>query len=305
MDRLQKSFPALKFKIETFSTKGDRILDVSLNKIGDKGLFTKELEVALQEDYADIAVHSLKDMPTELPEKLIIGAITEREDPSDAVVLHKKHQGKTLATLPDGSLIGTSSLRRVAQLKKAFPQYNFESIRGNLQTRLMKLDDYETYHFDAIILASAGLIRMDLSERITEHLPNTICLPAVGQGALAIECRENDEYIIDILKKASHTETTICCTAERAFMKEMQGGCQVPIGVHTTLQKQGDVVTKITLKAILLNLDGTQSLEDEIETNDYSVAGALAIGKSLAQNMKKNGAEDILKKIYSPIPIQE
>mmetsp|Transcript_16504 Transcript_16504/g.21101 ORF Transcript_16504/g.21101 Transcript_16504/m.21101 type:complete len:243 (-) Transcript_16504:16-744(-) len=241
-------------------------------------------------------------MPTQLPEQLIIGAITEREDASDAVVLHSRHHGKTLATLPEGSKIGTSSLRRVAQLKKKFPQYTFQSIRGNLQTRLQKLDDYETHKYDAIILATAGLVRMGLSERITEKLPNSICLPAVGQGALAVECRDNDEYIMNIIQKVSHHETTLSCTAERAFMKVMEGGCQVPIGVHTDLYTENGEIVKMKLRGVVLNLDGTLCVEDEMESENCTLEGAAALGSQLAKRMRENGATDILKSIYSAKP---
>jgi len=304
MRMLQGAHPELQFVIETFSTKGDRILDVSLNKIGDKGLFTKELEVALLEDRADIAIHSLKDMPSELPDGLTIGAITEREDPSDAVVLHSKHQGRALSELPEGSLIGTSSLRRVAQLQRQFPQFRFKSVRGNLQTRLEKLDDYETFGYDAIILASAGLIRMGLSERISEKLPENICLPAVGQGALAVECRENDERIMNLIGSVNHTSTEIRCRAERAFMKEMQGGCQVPIGVFTQLiETEG--ASDLELRAIILNLDGSRALEGHSNTQEITIAAAENLGRNLGVELKGKGAAEILNEIFFPRDSEE
>ena len=184
---LQKHFPDITFEVQTMSTQGDNILDVALAKIGDKGLFTKELELGMLDRSSDIAVHSLKDLPTRLPEGLMLGCVSEREDPADALVVHENHKDKQLETLPPGAIIGTSSLRRLAQLRYHYPHLEFKDIRGNLNTRLQKLDNGE---YDAIILAVAGLVRLDMSDRIHQVITPEISLHAVGQGALGIECRE-------------------------------------------------------------------------------------------------------------------
>ena len=185
-DELQKQFPDLTFEVQTMDTQGDKVLDVSLSKIGDKGLFTQELEDGMLQGDIDFAVHSLKDLPTRLPAGLMLGCITEREDPADALVVHAKHQDKQLDTLPEGAVVGTSSLRRLAQLRHHYPHFTFKDIRGNLNTRLRKLDEGE---YDAIILAAAGLERLGMGDRIHQVLPPAISLHAVGQGALGIECR--------------------------------------------------------------------------------------------------------------------
>lgn len=182
---LQQRFADRKFEVHTMSTQGDKILDVALAKIGDKGLFTKELEIGMLQGEIDFAVHSLKDLPTRLPEGLMLGCVTEREDPADALVVHARHQDKQIATLPEGAVVGTSSLRRLAQLRHHYPHLAFKDIRGNLNTRLQKLDAGE---FDAIILAVAGLRRLGMAERIHQVLPPDVSLHAVGQGALGIEC---------------------------------------------------------------------------------------------------------------------
>ena len=192
-DALQEAHPGLTISIEAMATQGDKILDVALAKIGDKGLFTKELEAQMLVDRADIAVHSLKDLPTNLPEGLILGCITEREDPADALVVHTRHNDKTLATLPEGTVVGTSSLRRLAQLRHHYPHLVFKDVRGNVITRLEKLDAGE---FDCLILAAAGLGRLGLADRIHELIDPSISLHAVGQGALGIECRDGDETVL-------------------------------------------------------------------------------------------------------------
>ncbi|MFO0141158.1 MAG: hydroxymethylbilane synthase, partial [Aphanizomenon sp.] len=195
--QLQKSFPDITFEVHTMSTQGDKILDVALAKIGDKGLFTKELELSMINKEIDFAVHSLKDLPTNLPPGLTLAAITERENPADAVVLHEKYKGEKLETLPPGVVIGTSSLRRLAQLRHQFPHFTFKDVRGNLITRMAKLDAGE---YDALILAVAGLERLEMSDRIHQVLTPEISLHAVGQGALGIECRADDTEVIALLK---------------------------------------------------------------------------------------------------------
>lgn len=202
------------------STQGDKILDVALAKIGDKGLFTKELEVGMLNGDVDFAVHSLKDLPTNLPEGLMLGCVTQRVNPADALVVHEKHKDKQLETLPEGSVIGTSSLRRLAQLRHHFPHLTFKDVRGNVNTRLAKLDAGE---YDAIILAVAGLERLGMGDRIHQVIPAEISLHAVGQGALGIECRTGDEKVLQIIKSIEDPNTRDCTLAERSFFKGFRG----------------------------------------------------------------------------------
>lgn len=287
-DTLQAHFPEIQFEVRTMETQGDKVLDVALSKIGDKGLFTQELEDEMREGIIDLAVHSLKDLPTRLPEGLVLGCVTERVDPADAVVMHAKHAGKRLEDLPEGAIIGTSSLRRLAQLRHHYPHLAFKDIRGNLNTRLKKLDDGE---YDATILAAAGLMRMDLGDRITYVLPAEVSRHAVGQGALGIECREGDRDILDILQPLSHAPSTARCLAERAFLRELEGGCQVPIGVNTSLE--GDTLTLIGLVA---STDGQRKIEDQVSG---SVDQAEALGTELAQRVRSQGAQEILDEILA------
>lgn len=286
-DELKKHFPDVAFEVTTMDTQGDRVLDVSLSKIGDKGLFTQELEDGMIQGDIDFAVHSLKDLPTRLPAGLMLGCVTEREDPADALVMHSKHQDKSLKDLPAGAVIGTSSLRRLAQLRHHFPHLQFKDIRGNLNTRLKKLDDGG---YDAIILAVAGLRRMDMGDRIHEILPPEISLHAVGQGALGIECRAGDSDILSVLQVLSHTPTTKRCLAERAFLRELEGGCQVPIGVNTTID-EADV---LTLTGIVASLDGQQMIKN---TQSGPADEAEAIGTALAKQLRSQGAQTILDEI--------
>ena len=283
---LQKRFPEINFEVKTMETQGDKILDVSLSKIGDKGLFTQELEDDMLNGTVDFAVHSLKDLPTRLPEGLMLGCVTEREDPADALVVHEKHTGKTLDQLPEGAIIGTSSLRRLAQLRHHFPSFQFKDIRGNLNTRLRKLDEGQ---YDAIILAVAGLKRLDMAERIQQVLPASISLHAVGQGALGIECRSGDEDILAVIKTLEHQPTAQRCYAERAFLRELEGGCQVPIGVNTVIE--GDT---LTLTGIVASLDGQTLVKDTISG---SVETADEMGTALAKRAKEAGAQTILDAI--------
>ncbi|MBE9143683.1 hydroxymethylbilane synthase [Planktothrix mougeotii] len=289
-EELQKHFPEITFEVQTMSTQGDKILDVALAKIGDKGLFTKELEVGMLERSSDIAVHSLKDLPTRLPEGLMLGCVSEREDPADALVVHEKHKDKQLETLPAGAVIGTSSLRRLAQLRHHYPHLEFKDIRGNLNTRLQKLDDGE---YDAIILAVAGLTRLGMSDRIHQVIAPEISLHAVGQGALGIECREGDSDILEIIKVLEHTPTAQRCYAERAFLRELEGGCQVPIGVNTAIN--GD---QLTLTGMVASLDGKRLIKDTVTGN---ATDAEALGIQLANKLKDQGAQEILNEIFAEI----
>ena len=288
--KLQTQFPEHNFDICTMSTQGDKILDVALAKIGDKGLFTKELEIAMLRHEIDFAVHSLKDLPTQLPEGLVLGVVTERENPADALVVHSKHQDKQIETLPAGAVIGTSSLRRLAQLRHHFPHLTFKDIRGNLNTRLQKLDAGE---YDAIILAVAGLKRLEMSARIHQVLPAELSLYAVGQGALGIECRADDIEVLSIIKTIEHVPTRDRVLAERAFLRELEGGCQVPIGVNTQLD--GNL---LTLTGIVASLDGKQLVKDTVKG---TVNQAEQLGIQLAHNLRQQGAQEILEEIFKTV----
>ena len=289
-EKLQEAFPDRQFEVQTMSTHGDKILDVALSKIGDKGLFTKELEVGMLNNEIDFAVHSLKDLPTRLPDGLVLGVVTERENPADALVVHQKHQDKQIETLPAGSVIGTSSLRRLAQLRHHFPHLSFKDVRGNLNTRLQKLDDGE---YDALILAVAGLERLKMSDRIHQKLPPEISLHAVGQGALGIECRADDTEVLELLKAIEHQPTAQRCYAERAFLRELEGGCQVPIGVDTQLEG-----TTLTLTGIVASVDGKRLVKDTVTGEATNAEG---LGIELAQKLRQQGAQEILDEIFAEI----
>ena len=278
--RLREKHPSLIVEEKRMTTQGDRILDAPLAKIGGKGLFTKELETAMLAGEIDIAVHSLKDMPTEVPEGLVITAITERYDPGDAVVSPRY---QTLAALPRGAKVGTSSLRRRAQLLAARPDLTLFDLRGNVNTRLEKLDAGE---YDAIILAAAGLKRLGFGDRITEVLPRALCLPAVGQGALAIEARRDDHEVrklVDFLRDEAMTD---CAAAERAFLETVEGGCQVPVGVYAAVD--GD---QLSVEAVIASLDGRQRFRD---TRTGPRQEARALGRELANVLLDAGGIEIL-----------
>jgi hydroxymethylbilane synthase len=287
-EQLQQHFPDRTFEVETMSTKGDKILDVPLAKIGDKGLFTKELEVKMLDRTADIAVHSLKDLPTNLPEGLVLGCVTERENPADALVVSAKNQQYQLETLPAGAVVGTSSLRRLAQLRHSYPHLTFKDVRGNVITRLAKLDDGE---YDALILAAAGLGRLDLADRIHQLIAPEISLHAVGQGALGIECRDGDTEVLEVLKALQHQPTAYRCWAERAFLKSLEGGCQVPIGVNTSIA--GD---QLTLVGMVATLDGKTLIKNQITG---AADQAEQLGQELAATLCKQGAREILDEIFA------
>ena len=289
-EQLQKCFPDISFEVHTMSTQGDKILDVALAKIGDKGLFTKELELGMIDNEIDFAVHSLKDLPTRLPSGLTLASITKRENPADALVVHEKHKDKQIDTLPSGAVIGTSSLRRLAQLRHQFPHFDFKDVRGNLNTRMAKLDAGE---YDALILAVAGLERLGMGDRIHQILPKEVSLHAVGQGALGIECRAEDTELISLLKAIEHPQTRDRCLAERAFLRELEGGCQVPIGVNTEII--GDV---LTLTGIVASVDGTKMVKDTVSGN---ASEAEKLGIELAQLLRQQGAQEILDQIFTEI----
>lgn len=285
-EQLQLRFPDTQFEVETMSTQGDIILDVALAKIGDKGLFTKELEVGMLQGSVDFAVHSLKDLPTRLPEGLMLGCVTERENPADALVVNEKFKGYQLATLPEGAVIGTSSLRRLAQLRHHFPHLVFKDVRGNVNTRLAKLDGGE---YDALILAAAGLQRLNMPDRIHEEISSAYSLHAVGQGALGIECRSDAPEVLAVIKALEHTPTAQRCAAERSFLRELEGGCQVPIGVNTEWQE-----TQLTLTGMVASLDGQRLIRDQVSG---SPEAAEQLGIDLAAKLREQGAKEILDEI--------
>ncbi|MGY6530618.1 MAG: hydroxymethylbilane synthase [Cyanobacterium sp.] len=287
---LETHFPEVDFEVEKMSTQGDKILDVALAKIGDKGLFTKELELGMINKEVDFAVHSLKDLPTNLPDGLMLGCVTKRVNPADALVVNEKHKDKQLDTLPEGAVIGTSSLRRLAQLRHHYPHLTFKDVRGNVNTRLAKLDAGE---YDAIILAVAGLERLDMGDRIHQVIPSEISLHAVGQGALGIECRTGDEAVLEIIKAIQDQDTLDCTLAERSFLRVLEGGCQVPIGVNTSIEGN-----QLTLVGMVASLDGQQLLKDSV-TGDRT--NAEKIGQELAEKLKSQGAGEILAAILAEI----
>ena len=287
---LEKAHPGLTITVEAMATQGDKILDVALAKIGDKGLFTKELEAQMLVGRAEIAVHSLKDLPTNLPEGLMLGCITEREDPADALVVNAKNANHKLDTLPEGAVVGTSSLRRLAQLRHHYPHLSFKDVRGNVITRLEKLDSGD---YDCLILAAAGLERLGFGNRIHQIIPGDISLHAVGQGALGIECVEDKPEVLEIIKVLEHTTTSRRCLAERAFLRELEGGCQVPIGVNSQISNDD-----LTLTGMVASLDGKRLIRDEASG---SAADPESIGIELAGKLKQQGAGAILKEIFDEV----
>ena len=284
-DRLQQLYPDLTIELVPMVTKGDVILDSPLAKIGGKGLFVKELENALLNKKADIAVHSMKDVPMQFPKGLGLSVICQREDPRDAFV---SHSYRTFAELPQGAVVGTSSLRRQCQLKALHPDLDIRSLRGNVGTRLSKLDNGD---YDAIILASAGLIRLGLADRIASFIDVEQSLPAAGQGAVGIECRTDDMQVQALLAPLADAETTYCVRAERAMNNHLQGGCQVPIGGYAVLQ-QG----QLYLRALVGDIDGSRIIRAEGKS---AVENAEVLGVKIAEQLLAQGADKILQAIYS------
>lgn len=284
-DRLQQQYPDLTVELVPMVTKGDVILDSPLAKIGGKGLFVKELENALLNKEADIAVHSMKDVPMQFPEELGLAVICKREDPRDAFV---SNSYRTFAELPQGAVVGTSSLRRQCQLKALRPDLDIRSLRGNVGTRLSKLDNGD---YDAIILASAGLIRLGLADRIASFIDVEQSLPAAGQGAVGIECRTDDAQVQALLAPLADAETTYCVLAERAMNNHLQGGCQVPIGGYAVLQ-QG----QLYLRALVGDIDGSRIIRAEGKS---AVENAEVLGVQIAEQLLAQGADKILQAIYS------
>lgn len=282
--RLEKLHTALKVELVTFVTQGDKILDTPLAKIGGKGLFVKELEQALFDGRADLAVHSIKDVPMQLPDGLDLPVICERDDPFDAFV---SNHYESFDQLPQGAVVGTSSLRRKCQILNHRPDLVIKDLRGNVGTRLSKLD---SGLYDGIILASAGLKRLELHERIRHGLDPIVSLPAVGQGALGLECRANDQDVLALIEPLKHFETEVCVRAERAFNAYLEGGCQIPIAGYATLLNG-----QISMEGRVGSVDGKTLLKAKIQGNPEH---AIEIGQQLAKDLLALGAGPLLKDLH-------
>lgn len=276
--------PHVTVTLRRIQTSGDKILDVPLAQIGGKGLFVKEIEEALLSGEIDLAVHSMKDVPTELPEGLAILCVPPREDPRDALI---SREGRAFMDLPLGARIGTSSLRRQSQLLHARPDLTIAMLRGNLDTRLKKLHDGQ---FDAIVLAAAGLRRLDWAHEITEYIVPQISLPAIGQGALGIEGRSDDLFIRSLLSGLNHAPSQTAVRAERALLHRLQGGCQVPIAAHATLAG-----TRVTLEGLVASVDGKELIRDRAEG---TFEDPESIGIQLAEQLLARGGDKILRAVY-------
>ena len=281
--RLMLLHPGLKVLLVQMKTQGDKLLDAPLSKSGGKGLFVKELEVGILERRADIAVHSMKDVPVDFPEGLELKVIMQREDPRDAFV---SNHYDSLASMPAGKRVGTSSLRRQMQIREAYPQLGIDWLRGNVNTRLVKLDEG---NYDAIILASAGLIRLGFEQRIKRALEPEECLPAIGQGAIGIEVRSDDEAVKTLIEPLAHADTMSCIAAERAMNQALSGGCQVPIAGFALLTSG-----RIYMRGMVGEPDGSRILRAEI---NGSASQAASLGKRLAADLLAQGAADILRRL--------
>jgi len=277
--------PGIKIELVKMVTQGDKILDTPLAKVGGKGLFVKELEVGMLNGDADIAVHSMKDVPVAFPDGLHLAVICKREDPRDAFVSNKYQQ---LTDLPKNAVVGTSSLRRQTQIKAWRPDLQIKDLRGNVNSRLSKLDDGQ---YDAIILASAGLKRLGFVDRISESLDTLVSLPAIGQGAVGIECRQDDNRINDLLMALNHQQTRTCVLAERAMNARLEGGCQVPIAGFAELEND-----RLTMRGLVGRPDGTEVVRGNIEG---AASEAEQLGTALADDLLSRGAREILKDVYA------
>ncbi|MBI3378129.1 MAG: hydroxymethylbilane synthase [Nitrospirae bacterium] len=287
---LLKLNPDLTIELNKIKTTGDKILDVPLAKVGGKGLFVKEIEEAVLRGEAGLAVHSMKDVPTDFPKGLHLAVICKREDPRDAFIApmqNGKFKVQNFKSLPDGAIIGTSSLRRACQLLSIRPDLKIAQLRGNLDTRLRKLDEGQ---FDAIILAAAGVKRLGWAERITETIEPEVSLPAIGQGAIGIECRVDDDFINELISPLNHNETSICVKAERACLKKLEGGCQVPIAAHATLNND-----KLSMDGLVGSVSGDRIIKSHIEG---SPKDAESLGVKLAEDLLSKGAKEILDEVY-------
>lgn len=278
--RLENEFPERRFEIKIIQTTGDQVVDVALSKIGDKGVFTRQIEAQLLSGEIDFAVHSLKDLQTEQPKGLTIGAVCKREVPNDVLI---SKTGGSIDDLPNGAKVATGSLRRKSQLLNYRPDIEIVEIRGNVPTRLRKFDDSD---LDGLILAYAGIHRLGFDERISQLIPMDIVLPAVGQGAVAIEVRDTDGEVLELAAKLDDGPTRICITAERAFLRRLEGGCQVPIGAHATLKDD-----RVTLEGMVGSLDGSVVFRERV---DGPAEEAECLGIRLAENLIEKGAAKLL-----------
>jgi hydroxymethylbilane synthase len=282
---LLKHFPSLSIQLVTITTKGDKILDVPLADVGGKGLFVKEIEEALLEGRIDLAVHSMKDMPADLPQGLCIGPIPARENPADVLIARNDTPFTRLA---HSARIGTSSLRRAAQLRCARPDIEIVALRGNVDTRLRKLND-PTEKLDAIVLAAAGIQRLGMAHRVTEQLEETVMLPAAGQGALCIEIRQDDRAIGEKLDVLNHPPTRLAVMGERSFLHRLEGSCQVPIAAHGTIT--GD---RLNLEGLVADIDGRTVYRDRLSGPEHTPE---AVGRELAERLLARGADKVLEKL--------
>jgi hydroxymethylbilane synthase len=284
-EELEAAFPDLEVRLKKIKTTGDKITDVPLAKVGGKGLFVKEIEEALFRREIGMAVHSMKDVPTAFPEGLHLAAITCREDPRDIVI---SRNGKPLLDLPRGARIGTSSLRRQSQIKHLRPDFEIIPLRGNLDTRIKKLGKEG---LDAVVLAAAGMRRLGWEDRITEYLETDLCLPAIGQGALGLECREADDPVNTMLARFNHPVTSRCVRAERALLKRLEGGCQVPIAAYAQIRDE----ERLVLEGIVASVDGTRIIRDGAAGDPEQPE---QLGLELAERLLAQGAGEILREIY-------
>ena len=278
--QLRSHHPELEVELIPMTTRGDQLLDRPLATIGGKGLFLKELEQALLEDRADIAVHSMKDVPAQLPRGLILPVVLKRHDARDALVSNHFAQ---LEQLPEAAVVGTSSLRRQAQLKRLRPDLRIKDLRGNVNTRLRKLDEGQ---YDAIILAAAGLDRLQMSDRIRQRIDPEISLPAVAQGVIGIECRNDDEPVLALIMAVNHIDSAVCVAAERSFSARLGGSCQLPLAAHAILDAD-----LLQLNALVASVDGSQVVEGAVSG---PVVDAQALGLRLAESLLEQGADQIL-----------
>ena len=283
-NEIEKKYKNVRIELKIIKTKGDKILDVPLAKVGGKGLFVKEIEEALLREEIDLAVHSMKDVPTFFPDGLYLPVITKREDYRDAFI---SRNGLKLKEMPENSIIGTSSLRRKSQIMNVRKDFHIKDLRGNVDTRLRKLDEGE---FDAIILAVAGLKRMGFSEKITEYLDEKVMIPAIGQGALGIEIRENDDRILEIISFLKDDKTFIEVNAERAFLRKLEGGCQVPIGCYAKIND-----AELRILGFVADIEGKNFIKDSIsgKIDDYE-----KLGVQLAEKILIKGGKEILEEVY-------
>ncbi len=308
---LEKKYPGTVVELKKIKTTGDKILDVPLAKVGGKGLFVKEIEEALLRGDADLAVHSMKDVPAVLPAGLHITAVCERGNPRDALISqirNPKSEIRNFKDLPQGARIGTSSLRRSCQLLHIRPDLKIAQLRGNLDTRIRKLDEGQ---FDAIIVAAAGVKRLGIADRITEILDTGISLPAIGQGAVGIECRTDNKFINNLLKPLNHPDTSVCVRAERAFLKKLEGGCQVPIAAHARLLQEDEKIRssedkksppsqplnfRLVIDGLVGSISGDRMIKDSIEGKPDD---AELLGTRLAECLISKGAGEILAEVYN------